>query len=380
MYGFSEEVALSNDLEVIRDQVRRYLDDTVKPERLKDLLDQPGAFDGELWAAAVGQGWPAVSVPEELGGLGLGWPGVCVLMEELGRASVSLPLTGTAVTLHALRPTGGPEVVEGLSAALIAGERSVCIAFGEGGDAGIAAPPAVHYADGRLHGRKAMAAFAAVADYALVNARWAAGFGLFLVPLDQNGVHRRIMPALDNGRAAAALEFADAGACPLGDSGMGEEAVRKIHALAALITSFEQIGGAQRSMEMARDYALERVAFGQPIGRFQAIKHKLADMYWRIEVARGCALDALAAVECGAADWMALAAAARLGATEAYEFAARENIQTHGGIGMTWEAMPQHYYRRSRALALEMGGPVHWRDRLIEDAGFCVPTNTGGMA
>src|SRR5690606_29419383 len=190
VYGFSEEVALSNDLEVIRDQVRRYLDDTVKPERLKDLLDQPGAFDGELWAAAVGQGWPAVSVPEELGGLGLGWPGVCVLMEELGRASVSLPLTGTAVTLHALRPTGGPEVVEGLSAALIAGERSVCIAFGEGGDAGIAAPPAVHYADGRLHGRKAMAAFAAVADYALVNARWAAGFGLFLVPLDQNGVHR----------------------------------------------------------------------------------------------------------------------------------------------------------------------------------------------
>jgi alkylation response protein AidB-like acyl-CoA dehydrogenase len=128
-------------------------------------------------------------------------------------------------------------------------------------------------------------------------------------------------------------------------------------------------------VEMARDYALERKAFGQPIGRFQSIKAKLADMYVRIEMARGCALDALALLEQGESDWMGLAASARIGAIDAYEFCARENIQTHGAIGVTWEATPHHHYRRSRALAVELGAAIVWRERLLAEVGFDLAAN-----
>jgi alkylation response protein AidB-like acyl-CoA dehydrogenase len=362
---------VDNDLEIIRDQVKCYLEDVASSERLKGLLDVPGAFDRQLWSGAVEQGWPGLSAPEAVGGLGLGWMGLCVLTEELGRKSASLPLAAAAVAVRGLG-----EAARDVVSALVAGERIVCLAFSEAGEAGIPKQPTVTWNDGRVTGRKALTAFAAIADYAMVNAAAGDRTALLLVPLDQPGVAREILPSLDNGRAAAVLEFSGASAQLICEPAAGAATLRELSALAALATAFEQIGGAQRSMEMARDYALERIAFGQQIGRFQAIKHKVADMYWRIEVARGCALDAVAAVDGGDPNWPALAAAARVGATEAYEFAARENIQTHGGLGVTWEAMPQHYYRRSRALALELGCQAYWRDRLIEDAGFVAAKRT----
>lgn len=360
---------MNDDLEIIREQVRRYLDGAVAPERLKQLLDEPAGFDRELWSGAVAQGWPALSAPEDCGGLGLGWRGLCVLAEELGRKCASLPMVAAAVGLDALRKAGG-DAAETLGPALVSGERTLCLAFCEAGESGIPEVPATTFSDGRVSGRKALAPFAAVADYGVVSALCDGRTVLLLVPLDQAGVSRRLVPSLDNGRGGAVLEFAGVAASMVGEPDAAAALLRESSALAALAGAFEQIGGAQRSMEMARDYALERVAFGQPIGRFQAIKHKLADMYWRIEVARGCALDALEAVEGGDPAWPGLAAAARVGATEAYEFAAKENIQTHGGLGVTWEAMPQHYYRRSRALALELGSQAYWRDRLLKEVGF----------
>src|SRR5690606_34632591 len=126
-----------------------------------------------------------------------------------------------------------------------------------------------------------------------------------------------------------------------------EAALWRAAGMAAIATAFEQVGGAQACLDMARDFALERKAFGQPIGRFQAIKSKLADIYIRTELARGCAIDALAAFDNQDPEWHSLAAAARVAATDAYEIGARESIQTHGAIGVTWEAMPHHHYRRS---------------------------------
>ncbi|MEC9356366.1 MAG: acyl-CoA dehydrogenase family protein [Pseudomonadota bacterium] len=356
-------------LGMIRDQASRLLSKSAAPEHLNALLDRATGFDKALWVSAAEQGWPTVSVPEEAGGLGLGWRGLCTLTEEAGNKSVSLPLTPNAVAVAALLASGDAELIDRYAQPLVTGDSIACLAFAEPGESGLRIRPELRFANGKLDGSKAPAAFAAVADVALVQAVDPAGETvLLLVALDQREVTRRITATLDSTRATAALDFNAAPAHPL--SGTGAMAFDEATALAAIATAFEQIGGASGCLEMARDYALERRAFGQPIGRFQAIKHKIADMYWRLEIARGCALDALEAYEQQNPLWLGMAAAARIAAIEAFDFAARENIQTHGGIGVTWEAMPHHYYRRARCLALELGSAPYWREQLLTSVGY----------
>jgi alkylation response protein AidB-like acyl-CoA dehydrogenase len=284
------------------------------------------------------------------------------LTELLGQKTASLPLIPAYVAIDALLQTRS-DLHEQLATRLASGELSACLAFAEPGESGIPQHPATTLTGTTVTGHKAISAFAAIADVALIHA--SNGHGqteLVLVKLDQPGVTRTVQPGFDQARAGADLRFSNAEALPLGNH------IERSLALAALATAFEQIGGAGTAMLMARDYALERQVFSQPIGRFQGIKHKIADMYWRIELARGCALDALQNFNAGASNWRGLSAAARIAATEAYEFTAQENIETHAGIGTTWEGMPQHYYRRSRALAQELGSVVSWRNTLLRQA------------
>lgn len=356
----------AEDLASIRELARRVLDDTATPDHLKALLEEPGSFDRTLWTQAVEQGWPAVSIPPDAEGLGLSWSGLGVLCEEAGRVTAALPLIPNALAAHALLAV---DVDDGNVAALASGGKIATLALADPGDGGIDRSPAARVDTGRLSGKKTPAAFAAVADLALVSAEDGDGVSLFLVRLDQPGVSREIVPTYDNGRAVAALEFGDVEAIKLG----GPEALDRITSLAALACAYEQIGGSQACLDMAVAYAKERYAFGQPIGQFQGIKHKLAEIYCLLEIARGCASDALVAWEQGSANRFELSCAARLGATKAYDFAAQENLHVHGGMGVTWEAMPHHHYRRARMLALELGGVGHWRERLLREL---VPTKT----
>ncbi|WP_076593841.1 acyl-CoA dehydrogenase family protein [Herminiimonas arsenitoxidans] len=359
-----------DELDIIRDQARRFLDDAAQPEYLKKLLEQPGTLDRQTWQSAIDLGWPAILHAEEHGGIGLGWSGLCVLAEELGRKAVSLPLLMSASVARLVLNSGTSNEQKEVALSLVSGEQQACLIVQEEGDVGLALHPVIAYKDGKLNGQTTITAFAASADYALVPAQQDGVLHLILVALNQSGVTRTLEATIDNSRAYAALRFDAAAAYSLvsGDAAVAQ--LWEIASAAALVTAFEQLGGAQICLEMARDYALERKAFGQPIGRFQSIKSKLADMYVRIEIARGCALDALAALEHGDVSWKALAAAARVGAIDAYEIAARENIQTHGAIGVTWEAMPHHHYRRSRALAVELGCAVVWRERLLSESGI----------
>lgn len=361
-----------DDYNMIRDQARRFLTDAMQPERLKALLEQPGSFDAAAWASACELGWPASAPAEQDDGLGLGWRGVCVLAEEIGRSGASLPLIGTAAAAQLLLTEAQGSTAHAVAAELISGERHACLALAVSGEAGIALAPDCTCHAGRLSGNAAVTPFAASADYALVPAFTDGVSGLVLVALAQSGVERRVCASIDNSRAAASLHFDHAEATVLSAAGLevGHGALWRVASLAALATAFEQLGAAQVCLDMACAYALERKAFGQVIGRFQSIKAKLADMYIRIEMARGCAIDALDALERGDPGWQGLAAAARASATDAYEVAARENIQTHGAIGVTWEAMPHHHYRRSRALALELGASGMWRERLLSEAVF----------
>lgn len=362
-------MTIDDQSETVREPARRYLADIATAEHLKSLLELPGSFDRKLWRGAVEQGWPGLAAPEDLGGLSLGWRGLCVLAEELGDKTASLPLIANAVTVEALQSSQDPALQERYGKALVDGSKIACLAFAEAGEAGLPVRPSLLLRDGKLSGRKSTSAFAAVAHVALVHAWDGECVALMLVLLNQSGVSRDVQPSFDNARGAASLRFEAVDAHCL-RRGKADSQVDEVFSRAALATAFEQVGGASACVRMARDYALERKAFGQAIGRFQAIKHKLAEMYYKTEIARGCALDALAALEADDPAWRRLAAAARVAATDAYDFAAQENAQTHGGIGLTWEGMPHHHARRARVLALELGARQVWRERLLAGVGF----------
>lgn len=373
----SERVSMqaehAEDLATIREQARRLLQDQATPEHLKLLLDEPGGFDHKLWQHAVAQGWTAIAVPEQAGGLGLGWGGLSILCEELGRFNASLPLIANTLTAHALLASEQTEHTP-LLEALTSGSAIACIALADPTDSGLSVNTMSQVCNGRLSGEKAPTAFANAADVALVQATDEQGRGLYLVQLDQLGVQRIPLDGFDNARAAASLQFNHVPAVRLGDAVQ----LSNLGNLAAMATAFEQIGGAQACLDMACNYARERRAFGQLIGGFQGIKHKLAEMYCKLEIARGCAHDALDAWEQRLPTRQQLTAAARLGASRAYDLAAQENLHVHGGMGVTWEAMPHHYYRRARSLALELGGSQYWREQLLCALGLESATGLAG--
>jgi alkylation response protein AidB-like acyl-CoA dehydrogenase len=188
---------------------------------------------------------------------------------------------------------------------------------------------------------------------------------LFLADLAADGVSRRKLTTVDPSRDHARIDFAGAAAERLG-ARTGWPLVQRLLERAAILVAFEQVGGAQAALEMARDYALERYAFGRPIGSFQAIKHKLADVYVAIELARSNAYYGAWALSADAAELPLAAATARVSATEAFHLASKENIQTHGGIGFTWDVDCHLHYRRSKQLALALGSAPWWKHRLVE--------------
>jgi alkylation response protein AidB-like acyl-CoA dehydrogenase len=204
-----------------------------------------------------------------------------------------------------------------------------------------------------------------VANVALVLAKENGKPGLFLADLDGAGVTREALKTLDPTRDAARLTFKDAPVRRVGGAGAGVELVEQIFDRAAILLAFEQCGGADRCLEMAKAYALERYAFGRVIASYQAIKHKLADIYVKNELARSNAYYGAWALNTNAAEMPLAASAARIAASEAFWFASKENIQTHGGIGFTWEMDCHLYYRRSRQLSLVAGAPRVWKERLV---------------
>lgn len=359
----------SEDLIAVRDQARRLLREQVRAETIEALLDTPGGCDLALWRLVGGQGWPAVGLTEDQGGAGLGLGGLAVLAEEVGRSVAALPLIATALAADAIVRSGHAQLHDRWGEALRDGRAVACLAL-PGTHAGwldhrATRPATVRSVDGRLHGHVATVAFAAAADVALVAAQdEQLRAGLWLVALDLAEVRRKAIHTIDNARGHATLQLAGAPAVRIGD----EAALARLIDEAAVLTAFEQIGGAETALALAREHALQRVAFGQPIARFQAIKHKLVEIYGAIEIARGCALAGLAVLaDARTAPARHIAAAtARVAATQAHELAAREGINVHGALGVTREAAPHRHYRRSRALALELGSPAVWRDSLVD--------------
>ena len=357
----------SDDQKSLKDEARKFLAAHCPTARVRKVLDDPAkGFDAELWQAVARQGWLGAAIPEAFGGLGLGHLELCVIAEELGRAVAPVPFASTVYMLaEAIMLAGDAEQKAHYLPKISAGEMIGCLATSEGPGVANATSLQTTVEGGRLSGTKIPVTDGGIAHVALVLAREAGKPGLFLADLTGPGVTRATLATLDPTRDAAQLTFAAAPAKRLGGAGEGLDLLERILDRAAVLLAFEQCGGADRSLEMAKEYALERYAFGRLIGSYQAIKHKLADIYVKNELARSSAYYGAWALNTSAPELPVAASAARIAGSEAFWFASKENIQTHGGIGFTWDVDCHLYYRRSRQLSLVAGAPRIWKERLV---------------
>jgi len=362
----------SDDQKLLQEQLRRFLTERCGSQVVRAILDGPEPYDRSLYKGLAELGALGAAIPEEYGGVGLGHLELCLFAEELGRVVAPVPVASSIyLAAEFLLRAGSEAQKQAWLPKLAAAEAVGCFAFGEGLGRVTRDKIAASVQGGRLTGVKWPVADGDCADFAVVAARSGGGkderaISLFLVDLNGPGVRRETLQTIDPTRSQARLTFDGAPAEPLGGEGDGWFIAEQVMDRAAVLIAFEQLGGANRALEMARDYALDRMAFGRPIGSFQAIKHMLADMYVAGTLARSNAYYGAWALSVSAAELGVAAATARISATEAFQQCAKNNIQVHGGMGFTWAFDCHLYYRRSNQLALALGSLSTWEDLLIE--------------
>lgn len=361
----------SDDQKMLKAQARKFLTDKCSTKVVRAVLESDQPYDRSLWKGIAEMGWLGTAIPEEHGGLGLGYLELCVIAEELGRAAAPVPFSSSVyLATEAILLAGSAEQKAKYLPKLASGEIIGTFAFAEGAQQPTPKSMAATFKGGKLDGRKWPVPDGDIADIAIVVAKSADGAGdrglsLAIVDLKDKGVERTVLKTLDPSRSHAEIVFNGATAEALGGAGAGWQLTRNVLDRAAILMAFEQLGGADVCLDMAKHYALNRYAFGRKIGSFQAIKHKLADMYVGNELARSNAYFGAWALSTGAAELPEAAAGARISASDAFHFASKENIQTHGGMGFTWELDCHLYYRRAKLLGLALGATRVWKDRLV---------------
>lgn len=353
----------ADDAKALRDQARKVFSERAGPAAARASMEG-AATDTPLWDTVVELGWTAARVPEAFGGVGLSAEAACVLAEEAGRALAPIPFLQTLGTTEALIALGTPAQQARWLPGIADGSVIAVTGWAEGGAASPAvAHTSVEVRGGMLHlrGTKSPIADLDAARLAIVTAAEAEGVGLYLVDLAGPGITAEPVETLDLVRRHGKLTLSGASAEALGTPFGYHDWLDR----AAVLAAFEALGTATAAMDMAVAYAKERVAFGQKIGRYQGVKHKCADMFIKLELARAHALHAAWAMVAGAAELRTAAAAARVASLDALAYCAEENVQIHGGIGYTWDSDCQFYYRRNRALVAALGSRTFWADRLV---------------
>jgi alkylation response protein AidB-like acyl-CoA dehydrogenase len=358
----------SDDQKMLKDQARKFLTENSGSKVARGVLDDPArSYDQDLWRGVAEMGWLGAAIPEEHGGLGLGRLELCVLAEELGRAVAPIPFASTLYFFAEAVMLAGSEAQKAALLPKVAGGEVIgCCAVSEGPGAPSPSTIQARFDGSVLSGVKIPVTDGDCASHAVVLAKEGGALSLVLVALDQKGVARETLKTLDPTRGHAKLTFDNAKAERLGAAGQGWELCEAVLDRAAVLIAFEQVGGSQRCLEMATDFAKSRYAFSRPIGSFQAIKHKLADMYVAIEVARSNAYYGAWALSTEASELPLAAATARAAASDAFYLCAKENVQTHGGMGFTWETDCHLFYRRAKLLAVQAGAPGVWKEKLVK--------------
>lgn len=348
---------LSDEQKMLAEQARGLLSERTPYDNLRRLIDAGAEWDEPLWRELAEMGFLGANIPEAFSGLGMGELDLGVIQQELGRVNAAVPFFSSIVlAADAIRLAGSEAQKAEWLPKLASGEVIACFASTEG--PGPLLGQGVKLDGGKLTGAKHPVADAGVASLAVVQV----GDGLALIRLDQAGVTRTRLDSFDQLRPHYRLDFdgAEAEAMP------GRGVLELLLDRAAVQAAFEAVGASEACLEMGLAYVKERQMFGRPLSSYQAIKHKLADMAVANEVAKSNAYFAGWAAEASPDDLPAAAAAARLSAIRAFEMAARENLQVHGGIGYTFEANCHFYYRRERLLAVNLGNRGYWADRLLD--------------
>jgi alkylation response protein AidB-like acyl-CoA dehydrogenase len=362
----------SDDQKQLRDEARKFLTEKCPPKAVRAVLDGKTDYDRDLWKGLAEMGFLGVAIPEAFGGAGAGHLELCVLAEEMGRALAPVPFSSTVyLAAEALMIAGSDAQKQKWLPKIASGDAIGTLALFEG--PGNPSPKAIKLtaANNTLNGVKKPVPDGAIADFAIVAARNGSSgresdIALYLVDLKAGGVEAKVLTGIDPTRQQAELTFRNCKAEPLGAAGEGWSILTRVLDRAAVLMAFEQVGGSDRALEMGRDYALDRIAFGRPIGSFQAVKHMLADMYVSATLARSNCYYGAWALSTDAGELPEAAAAARVSATQAFQHCSKNNIQVHGGMGFTWEFDCHMYYRRANALALGIGSLSYWEDQLID--------------
>ncbi|MEP0708126.1 acyl-CoA dehydrogenase family protein [Parvibaculum sp.] len=361
----------SDDQKMLKEQVRKFLADKCPMSVTRRVLDGDEPYAKEVWKGLVDMGLTGTAIPEEFGGLGLGALELCVIAEELGRAAAPVPFSSSIyLAAEAIKLFGTQKQKETWLPKLASGEMIGTVAISEGTHAAHPRNIETAFSGGKVNGAKQPVADGGEAGVVVVAVN-TGGSGeqavsLAIVDTKAGGVSSEAVRTLDPSRENVTMTFKDAPAEILGDKqGEGWSQLSRILDGAAVLFAFEQVGGTEAALEMAREYALERYAFGRQIGSYQAIKHKLADIYVKKELAKSNAYFGAMMLNDEGAELPEAAAASRIAGSDAYVFAAQENVQTHGGIGYTWESDCQFHYRRAKLLALTIGAPIQWKEKLV---------------
>jgi alkylation response protein AidB-like acyl-CoA dehydrogenase len=364
----------SDDQKLLKDQARKFLTDKCSRQVVRSVLDNSeDQYSKELWQEVVNMGWTATAIPEEYGGLGLGMLELCVIAEELGRSLAPIPFSSSIyIFAEFLKAYGSEEQKQQYLPKIASGELIGSFAFPE-----TKGTPRINninskVENNKLSGKKLPVNDGQVADILIVaansdNNQNHNSLSLYIVETNQDGVSKKLLDTLDPTRPSSEVNFKDADCISLGDKGEGWTMIQNILNRAAILFAFEQVGGAQVALDEAKKYSIERYAFGKPIGSFQALKHKMADMYVKNELAKSNAYYGAWALSTDSMELPVAAAGARVSATEAFHYASKENIQIHGGVGFTWEYDCHLFYRRSKLLSLNLGSIRKWKENLISN-------------
>ncbi|MBC7522592.1 MAG: acyl-CoA/acyl-ACP dehydrogenase [Sandarakinorhabdus sp.] len=349
----------SDDAKALGEQARKLFAEKAGTARARTAMakDAP-AFDAGLWAEIAALGWTAARVPEAHGGLGMTAEESCMLADAAGGQLACVPLVSVLLATEALLIAGSDAQQAKWLPGIADGSIIAVPAWNEPG----AVNPnglGVKAAGGTLHGVKAPVPDLPGAHLAIVAAAGADGPSLWLVDLKDAVVET--VETMDLVRRHGRLTLDGVAAEPLGTTADYQDWLDR----AAVILAWETIGTANAAMAMTVEYAKTRVAFGQTIGRYQGVKHKCADMFIKIELARAHGLHGVAMIGSGGAELRQAASAARVASLDAASFCGEEAVQLHGGIGFTWESDCQFYYRRARTLSASLAGRGWWADRLV---------------
>jgi alkylation response protein AidB-like acyl-CoA dehydrogenase len=362
------EYRFTDEQSQLRDAVRKFSAEHFSEEKVRQFMESDPPFDPKVWARLGGElGVLGLSVPEADGGVGGTLVDQAVAIEELGARLGCGPLFGTvylAIPALVAAPVGAAR--DELLADLIEGQRTAAVAVVD--RVGTFDPDAITVtADGdKLTGTVSQVVDGGIVDVLLVAARGADGVALYVVDANADGVQRTSLATLDLTRSEANVTFSGAPARVI--AGAAETARVLEHALAvgAALLAVEQVGAAQHLLDLSVEYAKSRLQFGRPLGSFQAVKHRLADLLVDVEHARSTAYHAIWALTDGSDDPAMATSNAQSVSSAAFSHVATDTIQVHGGIGFTWEHQAHLYYKRAATDAVLLGSAEQHRDRIAE--------------